>query len=152
MFWIIKLLQKRPSDLTIRISRIIFGLILVLSLYYNLIIQGDKIDNNFFWMDLSQQTVTYITYIFVSIWILPIFMWISNICLLKKKYFKILQILFGISLFYISSQIIPLDPDKLDVDVLIWFMWLIPIIVWVSGKFITSNCMKYKEKITKIRV
>ncbi len=150
--WFIKLLQKRPSDLTIRIWKVCFGLLLVSALYYNLIIQWDKIDNNFFWTNLDIKTVKYITYFFIWIWIIPIIVWITNTCILKKKYMKIAQILFGILLFYISNQILPLDPDKLDVDVLIWIMWLLPIIAWITGKCITTPCLKYKEKITKIRV
>lgn len=155
MMWFVKFMQKRPSDLTIRIWRIIFGLVLIWSLYYNLFYNVsalDKIDNNFFWVDLSSTTVEYISYFFVWIWIVPIVMWITNICLLKKKYIRIVQIVFWIMLFYIANQILPFDVDSLDVDVLIGFMWLLPLIAWITGKCITSNCMKYMEKITKIRV
>jgi hypothetical protein len=35
---------------------------------------------------------------------------------------------------------------------LIWLMWVLPLIAWITGKCITSKCLKYKEKITKIRV
>lgn len=150
--WFIKLLQKRPSDLTIRLWRIIFGLLLVWALYYNLIIQWDKIDTNFFWVDLDASIVMYITYFFIAVWIVPVIMGATNVCLLKKKYLKIVQIVFGIMLFYIADQILPLDPDSLDVDVLVWFMGVLPLIAWITGKCITSGCMKHMEKITKIRV
>jgi len=49
-------------------------------------------------------------------------MGLTNICLLKKKYIRIVQVVFGIMLFYIANQIIPFDSDALDVDVLIGFM------------------------------
>jgi uncharacterized membrane protein len=49
-------------------------------------------------------------------------MGLFNICLLKKKYIRIVQIIFGIVLFYIADQVLPADPDALDVDVLIGFM------------------------------
>ncbi len=150
--WFIKLLQKRPSDLTIRLGRIIFGLILIGALYYNLIIQWDKLDTNFFWVDLDSNIVEYIKYFFIAIGLVPLIMWITNICLLKKKYLRIVQWLFGITLFYVANQIIPSDPDALDVDVLVWFMWVLPLVAWITWKCITSNCMKYMEKITKIRV
>ncbi len=150
--WLLSLLQKRPSDLTIRLGRVIFGLVLIWVLYYNLIIQWDKIDNNFFWIDLNPQIVEYIKYFFIGIWIVPIIMWAFNLCLFKKKYVRIIQIIFGILLFYIANQILPLDPDSLDVDVLVWFMWILPLLAWITGKCITTKCMKYKEKITKIRV
>jgi hypothetical protein len=45
-------MQKRPSDKTIRISRVIFGLIIILGGYYNLIYQGDNIENSIFFMNL----------------------------------------------------------------------------------------------------
>jgi len=66
--WFIQLLQKRPSDLTIRVWRIVFGLILISVLYYNLIIQWDKVDTNFFWVDLDSQIIKYISYFFVWFW------------------------------------------------------------------------------------
>jgi hypothetical protein len=31
-------------------------------------------------------------------------------------------------------------------------MAILPLIAWITGKCITSNCMKFAEKITKIRV
>jgi hypothetical protein len=114
--------------------------------------QGDKIDTNFFWVELTPQVVEYIKYFFVWVWIVPFIMWVTNICLLKKKYIRIVQWVFGIMLFYIANQILPLDSDALDVDVLIWFMWILPLVAWITGKCITTGCMKYMEKITKIRV
>ena len=153
--WFIKLLQKRPSDLTIRLGRIIFWLLLVWSLYYNLIYNVsalDTIDKNFFWTDLNASTIEYIKYFFIWVWLVPLIMGITNICLLKKKYIRIVQIIFWILLFYIADQIIPFDVDTLDVDVLIWFMGLLPLLAWITWKCITTKCMKYKEKIIKIRV
>jgi hypothetical protein len=62
-------MQKRPSDNSIRISRIIFGLIMVSTLYYNLIYQANPntLDSNFFWIDLSEQAIMIITYIIISL-------------------------------------------------------------------------------------
>ena len=153
--WFIKLLQKRPSDLTIRLGRIIFGSLLVWSLYYNLIynVSGlDTIDKNFFWVDLNTGTLEYVKYFFIGVWVVPIIMGSTNICLLKKKYVRIIQVIFWILLFYIANQVIPFDVDALDVDVLIWFMWVLPLVAWITGKCITTGCMKYMEKITKVRI
>jgi len=153
--WILSLLQKRPSDLTIRLGRIIFGLLLIWSLYYNLVYNTsaiDTIDKNFFWTDLDSNIVEYIKYFFIWVWIIPVIVGLTNTCVLKKKYVRIGQIVFWIMLFYIANQIIPADPDALDVDVLIWFMWVLPLVAWITWKCITSNCIKYAEKITKIRV
>ena len=150
MMWFIKFMQKRPSDTNIRIARIVFGLILISSLYYNLIVQGGSIDTNFFWVDITESQANYIKYAMIALWIIPVFMWVSNICLLKKKYMRIVQGIFSILLFYISGKIVEW-PD-MDVDTLVAFMWIFPLFAWITGKCITSNCLKYKEKITKIRV
>ena len=143
-------MQKRPSDKTIRTTKIVFGLIFSSTLYYNLISQWDAIDSSILFMDIAESNLEYIKYWLISIWIIPVFMWISNLCLLKKKHMRILQIVFAVILFYISSIIV--ESASLDVDSLIWFMALLPLVWWITWKCITSNCMKYKEKITKIRV
>ena len=150
MFELLKILQKRPKDKTIRIYRIFFGTIFILATYYNLIYQGDPLNSNIFWQEISSSTEIYIKYIIVSLWIIPVFMWISNICLLKKSHMKLAQILFAVILFYISSII--KESPNLEVDTLIWFMWIFPLIGGITWKCITSNCLKHKEKITKIRV
>jgi len=150
MIPLINFLKKRPSDLTIRLWRIIFGLILILAWYYNLIIQGDEIQSSLFWQALNTNWILYVKYIIIALWFIPLFMWITNCCLLKKKYMRIIQIVFGIILFYISSIIIEW-PD-LDFDSLIWFMWILPFLAWITWKCITTKCIKYKEVIKKIRV
>ena len=150
MMWFISFMQKRPSDMTIRIARVIFGLILISTLYYNLIVQWDAIQSNLFWQEVSETNLEYIKYVLISLWIIPVLMWATNICLLKKKYMRIVQIIFAIILFYISSIII--EGPQLDIDSLIAFMWIFPLIAWITWKCITSNCMKFAEKVTKIRV
>ncbi len=152
MMWFIKFLQKRPSDMTIMIGRMLFGMILIASLYYNLIVQWDKLETNFFWMEVPTEYITYIKYAMIALWVVPLIMWVLNICLLKKKYMRIIQIFFWITLFYISSKIISPDANKLDVDALIWFMWVLPLVAWITGKCISSKCLKHWETITKIRV
>jgi hypothetical protein len=152
MMWFIKLLQKRPSDNTIKIGRIIFGLVLSWSLYYNLVYQAtpNTLETNFFWIDLSVNTLQILTYVFIAIGLIPIIMGFTNLCLLKKKYMRFVQAFFWIMLFYISSKIV--NTPNLDVDVLIFLMWFLPLIAWITWKCITTKCLKYKEKITKIRV
>lgn len=150
MIAIINFLRKKPSDLTIRIGRIVFGLILILAWYYNLIYQWNEIQTTLFWQELTPNWIIYVKYIIIVLWLIPLFMWISNCCLLKKNYIRIIQIIFAIILFYISSIIIEW-PD-LDFDSLVWFMWIFPFIWWITWKCITTKCMKYKEKIHKIRV
>jgi len=152
MLWLIKFLQKRPSDKTIIIWRIAFGLIYMTAMYYNLFLQEtpNTLENVFFWKEVSEQTLVYITYFIIAIWIVPVIMWATNICVAKKSIMRIVQIIFGISLFYISSKITE-GPD-LDVDALVFFMAFLPFFAWITGKCITSKCMKFGEKVTKIRV
>jgi len=152
MMWLIKFVQKRPTDTTIMVVRMLLGMLLISSLYYNLIIQWDSIESNFFWMEVPENALIYIKYFFIAIWVVPLLIWLFNICLLKKKHKKIVQISLWILLFYISSKIIPTDPNKLDVDSLVAFLWIIPLIAWITGKCITTKCLKFKETITKIRV
>jgi hypothetical protein len=102
--------------------------------------------------NVSENTLNTIKYVLVWLWIIPIIMWIVKICFLKKKYMRIIQIIFAIFLFYISSKIIPGNANKLDVDSLIAFMWIFPLIAGITWKCITSKCLKFGEKITKIRV
>lgn len=143
-------MQKRPSDNTIRISRIIFWLILSWSLYYNLIIQWDAIQSNLFWIDFTWTQIEYLKYILVCLWLFPIYMWIANTCLMKKKYVRIAQIIMGIILFYVSHIIV--EWPSLDVDSLILLMWFFPLLAWITWKCITTKCMRYGETVTKIRV
>lgn len=152
MIGIIKFLQKRPSDNTILFWRIAFWVLYTAIMWYNLIYLNKDIDSvYFFWfLELSIEQVLITKYIFTWLWIIPIFMWVTNICLLKKKYLKMLQIFFAIVLFYIAWSI--KDSATLDFDIIIWLMWLLPLFAWITGKCITTKCLKYKEKITKIRV
>ena len=150
MFELLKILQKKPSDKSLKLFKIIFWIIFVWATYYNLIYQGDKLNSTIFWQEINSNTEIYIKYSIIALWIIPIIMWLTKICLLKRSHMRIVQILIAILFFYISS-IIEKSPD-LEIDTLIWFMWFFPLIGGITWKCITSNCMKYKEKITKIRV
>jgi len=154
MIGLIKFIQKRPSDTTIRIWRIIFGLIIILGWYYNFFYQAEinSIETELlFWLiNLTENWVKYIEYTFIWLWIIPLFMWISNMCILKKKHMKITQIIFALILFYTSAIII--EWPNLDFDSLLAFMWIFPLIWWITWKCITTKCLKYREVIKKIRV
>ena len=161
MLGIINFLQKRPSDTTIRVGRIIFWLVLISSLYLSLIHGGRWVDVTFFdfsffgfvlsnGFTLWENWAEIFKYVLVGIWIVPIFMGITNICFLKKKYMRIIQIIFAFVLFYIAAIIEP--SPTLGVDVLIGFMGILPLIAGITGKCIVKKCLNYWEKITKIRV
>lgn len=152
MMWLIKFIQKRPTDKTILIGRIVFWLLYTGVMYYNLIYLGKGIDTEYFFgaLVLDENGVLLAKYIMTAIGIVPIIMGATNICMLKKKYMRIIQVIFAFVLFYIAGNIT--DSPNLDFDVLIWLMWVLPLIAGITGKCITSKCLKYKEKITKIRV
>lgn len=152
---IIALIQKRPSDRFILLSRVIFWLLYTGTMYYNLfILDGKDIDTSYlFWafqFEAGSQELEIIKYVMTFIWVIPIIMWITNWCILKKKYMRILQICFWILIFYISASI--QESPTLDFDIIIGLMWIFPLFAWITGKCITSKCMRYKEKIIKIRV
>jgi hypothetical protein len=150
MMWLIKILKKRPSDKTIKITRVILGLTLITAWYYNLIYQGDAIENNIFWQALSENAMLYIKYTIIALGFIPLIMWLTNICLLKSKYMRILQIISAFVLFYISSIIV--ESPNLEIDTLIWVMWILPLIWWITWKFTTTKCLRHWQKITKIRI
>jgi len=153
MIWIIaKLFQKRPTDKTIMIARIIFWLLLSISAYYSLIYWWREIEATLlFWLiNLSENWILITKYTIVWLWLIPLLMWATNICLLKSKYMRYVQIFFWITLFYIA-WIIKSSPT-LWVDTLYAIMWIFPLFAGITWKCITSKCLRYKQKITKIRV
>ncbi len=143
-------MRKRPSDKMILLSRILFWLIISWWLYYNLIFLNKWLDTNYFWVEVSESTILYIKYFFVALWLIPLILGVTNLCMFKSKYVRIIQIIFGITLFYVSAKI--QESPTLDIDVLIWFMWLFPLFAWITWKCITTKCLKYGQKISKIRV
>lgn len=150
MLKIIQFVQKRPSDNTVRITWIIFGLIIILAGYYNLIYQGDALNETIFGYEVSEKAAVFIKYRIIALGAFPLVKWIVNKCFLPKKYIKYLQLLLALLLFTASSTI--KETSQLDFDTLLVFMWLLPLFSWITGKFITSTCLKYWEKVTKIRV
>jgi hypothetical protein len=67
MLKFIQFVQKRPSDITIRVTGIIFGLIILLAGYYNLIYQGDSIKASAFGKEISDQMALYIKYVIIGL-------------------------------------------------------------------------------------
>lgn len=152
MMWLINFIQKRPSDKTILVWRVLFWVLYVWIMYYNLIYLNKSIDSDYlFWyVVLNEANILIAKYIMTWVWIIPAIMWATNLCLAKKKYVRIIQTIFGILLFYIAWSI--KESPSLDFDVIIWMMWFLPLLAWITWKCITTKCLKYKETITKIRV
>lgn len=111
--------------------------------------------------------------------VVPIFMGASRLCIAKRKYIRIMQICFGIVLFVagnwlidtkapmtttptISTQSGSLDYGEIaqaksttkPVNVGFWIalLGILPLLAGITGKCITSKCLKYGEVIKKIRV
>lgn len=142
--------MKRPKDSTIMYGMIFLWTIVPLGLYFNLIHQGDALETHFFWQELSANSVLIVKYVFIVISLIPLYLWLTKQCLMKKKHMRIFQVAFWILLFYMSSKVV--EWPKLDVDVLLFLLAFPPIIAGITGKCIFSSCLKYKEKIQKIRV
>lgn len=62
MLKFIQFVQKRPSDMTIRLTGIVFGFIIILAGYYNLIYQGDALNETIFGYEVTEQNSTFIKY------------------------------------------------------------------------------------------
>ncbi len=150
MLWIINFLKKRPSDLTIRIWRILFWLLLVSTAYYNLIYQGDAMESSFWGITISDQAALILKYILIAMWTFPIIASIINHCIAKSKYIRIAQIIFWIILFIFAWLI--KDTADLDFDVLVMILGFLPLFAWITWKCIPKPCLRYWQKITKIRV
>ncbi len=150
MIRLINLIKKRPSDTTIRIWRIIFWLLLASTAYYNLIYQNDPLVNTFWSITISNQTALILKYILIVLGLLPVSVSIINHCVAKTKYIRIGQIFFWIVLF-IYAWLIKNGPD-LDFDTLVVFLWFLPLFAGITWKCIPKPCLRYKQKITKIRV
>jgi len=148
--WFISFIQKRPSDLTIRIGRILFGLALAIGAYYNLIYQWDAMKSSFWWITITEQTALILKYVLIGMALVPIIVSIINKCVAPKKYIKIAQFVFWIILFIFAGLI--KDTADLDFDVLVTIIAFLPLFAGITWKCIPSKCLKYWEKITKIRV
>jgi len=152
MMGFIKFMQKRPSDNTIKIGRILFGLIYIGVLYYNFFVQAtpNTIETTVFGQNLTENWVLYTIYWIIALWIVPIILGASNLCVAKKKIVRIIQIIFSVLLFIVASIIV--EGPNLDIDTLVFMFAFLPMFAWITWKCITSKCLKYWEKVTKIRV
>jgi len=152
LFKMISLLQKRPSDTTIRMIRIGFWLLYSGILYYNLIYLGKNIDNTYLFgaITLGTEELFIAKWVVVSLGVFPLFLGITQMCIFRSKYMRIWQLVLSLWVFYVAGSVEE-TPD-LDFGVLIGILWIVPLFAGITGKLIPSKCIKYKEKLTKIRV
>ena len=172
MFKLVAFFQKRPSDRTILLGRMTFGFIIALILWLNL---GNIILILPEGLKAYETSIIYGLFIFA---IVPFFMGATGICLAKRKYVRIIQICFGVVLLITGNSLIDtktpilvqdtitvqsgsLDygaisesktPSK-SVNVGFWIalLGILPLLAGITGKCITSKCLKYGEVIKKSR-
>lgn len=174
MFAFVEFLKKRPTDRTILMGRIIFGLTIALILGLNL---------EHFSLHLPQTLLSYeegIKYGLFILAIVPIFMGATNVCMAKRKYIKMIQMVFGVVLIIVGNWLIVIQYESpeakkdavvasgsldyaslnqktstskpLDTGFWIALLGVLPLLAGITGKCITSKCLKYGEVIKKIRV
>lgn len=174
MFKFIEFLQKRPSDRVILNGRMIFGIVVALLLGLNF---SDITLNLPEGLQMYRREMQYGLFIFA---VVPFLMGATGICLAKRKYVRIIQIVFGIVLIVIGNGLIDMKdapvPQKqpiqtqnsmidyesitetetthtpINVGFWIALLSIFPLLAGITGKCITSTCMKYREVIKKIRV
>ena len=174
MFKFIEFLRKRPKDRTILMGRIVFGLVIALLIGLNF--------NDITILHLPDFVQPYEFYKKCGLFIfalVPIFMGATQICLAKRKYVRIIQICFGLLLIVsgtwfidmktstTQNPVVTTNSGSLDygaitevkvpskpINVGFWVALLgfLPLLAGITGKCITSKCLKYGEVIKKIRV
>lgn len=107
MFKFIEFLQKRPSDRTILNARMIFGVVIALLLGLNFSEITLNLPES---LEMYGQEIQYGLFIFA---VVPFLMGMTGICLAKRKYVRIIQIIFGIVLLIIGNALI----DTKDISV-----------------------------------
>ncbi|MDD2486800.1 MAG: hypothetical protein PHS92_00310 [Candidatus Gracilibacteria bacterium] len=174
MFKLIEFFKKRPSDKTIRYGRIVFGLMIIGLLALSIKFPNDyalNIPNSL------KSNEIYVRYALMILGFLPILVGITNSCVARRKYMKLIQIILGIALIFVGNNITLIrtqqapqiktasgsanfenltknQQQKTPVDIGFWIalLGILPIAAGITGKFTTSKCLKYGEVITKIRV
>ncbi len=150
MMKIVKWLAQKPEDSTVRLQKIIFWSLLILLSYYNLIYLGKSLETEFFWIAVNDSFIMGVKYFLVLIGCIPLIAWALDVCILKSKYMRIVQIVLWIILIYLSTKI--QETPKLDFDIILFFAGFFPIFMGITGKCITKKCQRFAEKVQKIRV
>jgi len=149
---IVKLFQKRPSDKAIKLTRIWIWLFYILLLSLTFYVFDINIENSYFGQILTELQVKITKIVLVSMWILPILVWLFDITILKSKFCRIIHIIIAIGLFILPGIVqVPLDGKIIPTD----FMFIIALFAlfsWITWKFITKKWLRFGQKVTKIRV
>jgi len=129
--------MKRPSDSQIRNWKIGLGIVLVITGIIAFQVQNLEVESTLFGIELDQMQQMIVQYSIIGIGILPIILGGLNLHFLKSGKTKILQIVFGIILIYVSTLF--KETASLGVDIVYFLIGLGIIIVGITGKFITKK-------------
>ena len=150
MIGFLQKLAARPQDKTIRIGKVVFAMIYLVTIYYNLIYQGDALETSYFGQTVSNTSLEYVKYVLLAIGFFPLLTGIFDLNLLKSNHTKYLQMVFAVYLMYLASSIV--TTPTLDSDTLFMLLWVLIFFIGLTGKAITKQGLRAKQKITKIRV
>jgi len=142
--------MKRPSDKQIRLFKVVFWTLIVLTWILAFNIQNLVLENSIFWFTLDGELKTYLSYWIIALGAIPILLGGLDINVLSRGRTRILQIAFGILLFIISGIFV--ETATLSADILYFLLGLVAFFAGVTGKTITKKWLKAGQKITKIRV
>jgi len=142
--------MKRPSDSQIRISKIVLGIMLILTGIAAFNLQNLVLEDNILRFPLSVQAKEYLSYAIMGLWAIPIILGGLDLNILSRGRTRILQIAFWILLFIISGAFV--ETPTLSVDIFYFLLGLVVFFAGVTGKAITKKWLKTGQKITKIRV
>ncbi|NDK10290.1 hypothetical protein GW846_05950 [Candidatus Gracilibacteria bacterium] len=146
----LQLLMKRPTDLQIRYAKIILGIVLIALGIIAFGVQNLSLESSFFGINLDPMTKKILAYIIVALGVFPLVMGGLDINILSRGRTRILQVIFGVLLMFVSGLF--LDTASLTVDIFYFILGLIVAIAGITGKAITKKGLKTGQKITKIRV
>jgi hypothetical protein len=174
-----KLLQSRPSDMMIRIVRLVYALLLGATIYAG---WSFAYDWSVFGYFAGYGEYCWYAVGAVALWWL---LWaVSPWCLLHRRTLK--RIMMGLGIFMMLASIFLIDTPVVmegspipgvasstgsvsydsiastsgarmsspgvPVRLFVFLLGLISVGLGATSKFVTSGCLKYKEKITVIRV
>lgn len=150
MMKLLGLVMKRPSDKQVRYAKLALWAILILTGILAFNVQNLLIENTIFGITLTTEAKVYISYAIMALGIFPLVLGGLDINILSRGRTRILQIVFGILLMFISGIFV--DTATLSADIIYFLLGLIVFIAGISGKAITKKGLKHGQKITKIRV
>jgi hypothetical protein len=167
MFQLIEFFKKRPSDMTIRIIRILFSLgiasLLVLT-------AGDY---TLPFQPYYEAYALYAKYALAAVFVLhAIVFGFVGICFCKRTTMKRIQMIVGLLMIIAGNlmgtvEVQPTVPagstvslsslgnetrEPVDTGFYVALLGFLPLLSGITGKMIMSKCMKHGEAITKIRV